>query len=751
LENLSLDPLRNISALSRANIVTTYSRRFSTTLCVLLLLACTGKAQCTTGSASSTGSSNCAQSAPHFVKFNGKLPDVVARNGVAPVEFTIYADPTGGTALWQEIQVVHPDFQGHYDVVLGITSTSGIPSDLFTSADSRWLGVRFLEPGSLEEPRVLLVSVPYAVEASNAETLGGLPASAFAKVSPSTSTSTSTSSEIALNNNSAVASTSSPAVVIQDQSLGVSGSTSSSTPAIEGRSGPVNVIPKYSGGGFASSQITDASGVVTMQNLSNILFADRFSGGVPDAVAACPANGCIIYALSPNVNLSLGTIDPGTKAITIYLGPYTYTVKQIILRKALKIIGMGASGGTNGSVTCSVSNPCNGTMLQSVNGNNPVFVVPQTNNTPVTNLYLSGFRVIGSSGNTSEDGFFLDTSSTVNSGLWYSTIDDVLLEGFAGIPIHVKGPSANFVSLTQWVLFNQVVAFRTPGGGNALRLEGATFELRFRNCEFDGLAQGDGTDIYMGGTGHGVNGYPVSVVFEGLIAQSAGTAVQLDGGYNLAFYGSHHELLLDGYHITNNTGIGVHGLTITDSYFAGNTTNNGGAGYAMKIDDTINEGIVFSHNQMFGNPDATVISTNLASVVYQDNLYAGTANNPPTSGITTQLSPATSINVRGVHSVGLNPSTTPITTIQSTLGPGEMITFYPLSGEVTFASGGNINLAPSTSVNVTGSITFMLSDLGGPSWIPVSQWTPPGPSARPTPGVAARSDKRNNHLGDQHR
>ena len=94
-----------------------------------------------------------------------------------------------------------------------------------------------------------------------------------------------------------------------------------------------------------NSQITDQNGVVSVENLSNILFAERFPGGVPDAINACPKDGCIIYAVSPNVNLNLGSIDPGSKAITIYLGPYTYTVKQVTLRKALKIIGMGASGG----------------------------------------------------------------------------------------------------------------------------------------------------------------------------------------------------------------------------------------------------------------------------------------------------------------------------------------------------------------------------------------------------------------------
>jgi trimeric autotransporter adhesin len=39
--------------------------------------------------------------------------------------------------------------------------------------------VRFNRPGELEQPRTSLTSVPYALRASDAETLGGLPASAF--------------------------------------------------------------------------------------------------------------------------------------------------------------------------------------------------------------------------------------------------------------------------------------------------------------------------------------------------------------------------------------------------------------------------------------------------------------------------------------------------------------------------------------------------------------------------------------------
>ena len=54
-----------------------------------------------------------------------------------------------------------------------------MPLDLFTLGKARWLGVTPQLPAVGEQPRVLLVGVPYALKAADAETLAGLPASAF--------------------------------------------------------------------------------------------------------------------------------------------------------------------------------------------------------------------------------------------------------------------------------------------------------------------------------------------------------------------------------------------------------------------------------------------------------------------------------------------------------------------------------------------------------------------------------------------
>jgi hypothetical protein len=677
------------------------------------------RAQC-----SANGADACKQVVPHFMKFNGRLKNVadVPQGVVVAVRFVIYGDSTGGTPLWMEVQNTELDSQGHYEVMLG-TASAGIPMELFTSGEPRWLAVQPLLPGAAEQARVLLVSVPYALEAADAQTLGGLPASAFARAVPAPA------SQSVL-----VPQVNAPAVSLQAEAA--LGGVPSPLPSGRNLTFPgvtATTVPRFSASqSLENSQITDSNGVVSMKDLSNILFADQFSGGVPDAVNACPANGCIIYATAPNVNLNLGTIDAGAKVITLYLGPYTYTVKQIKLQKGLKIIGMGASGG-NRPPGCTVAVPCNGTTLQSINGNNPVFVLPQTSNSPATNVWLTGFRLIGSPGNTNEDGFFLDTSTTLNSGLWYSTLDDVYLEGFAGIGIHLKGRNNDFGSICQWVLFNNVVVWRTSGGGNALRLEGSAFELRFRNCEFDGPALGDGTNIYLGGLAGGISGYPLSIAFEGLVTQQAATAVQIDGGVHITFYGSHHEQLWAAYQINDSFGIWTEALTITDSYFAGNVGNNGGSGYLLNVATTVAKGISFTHNSILGAPDSVVKGTNLSSVAYQDNLYqpvaysapnAAPVNVAPTSGITMGLNPATTINIQGAHSVALNPSSTPIATIQSTLGPGEMVTFFTVAGPVTFSSSGNIDLMETASVNVNGSITFIRSDLGGSQWIPVAQWSP---------------------------
>jgi hypothetical protein len=94
-------------------------------------------AQCT------NGTSACSQGVPHFVKFSGAIKNA-ARAPRGASWFVIYGDSTGGTPLWQEVQNAQLDEQGHYDVMLGSSGSEGIPLDLFTSGEPRWLEVQAL-------------------------------------------------------------------------------------------------------------------------------------------------------------------------------------------------------------------------------------------------------------------------------------------------------------------------------------------------------------------------------------------------------------------------------------------------------------------------------------------------------------------------------------------------------------------------------------------------------------------------------
>jgi len=121
-----------------------------------------------------------ATEVPRLVHYSGALTNAAGKSltGVAGVTFTLYDEEHAGNTLWMETQNVQCDPSGRYTATLGVTRNEGIPAAVFASAQGRWLGVQ--PEGQPEQPRVLLVSVPYALKAVDAETLGGLPASAYA-------------------------------------------------------------------------------------------------------------------------------------------------------------------------------------------------------------------------------------------------------------------------------------------------------------------------------------------------------------------------------------------------------------------------------------------------------------------------------------------------------------------------------------------------------------------------------------------
>ena len=191
------------------------SRRNLISLALSAVLCCFSHAQVAT----------TQPAVPRLVNFSGKAMDSQRRliAGTAGVTFAIYKDQYEGAPLWMETQTVQPDKSGNYTVQLGATRFAGLPLELFSSGEARWLGVRM--NGGEEQPRVLLLSVPYALKAADAQTLGGLPPSAFVLASPVVGAANPQASE----------------------GSGAAGSASIPPPATITGSGTPNFIPLFTG------------------------------------------------------------------------------------------------------------------------------------------------------------------------------------------------------------------------------------------------------------------------------------------------------------------------------------------------------------------------------------------------------------------------------------------------------------------------------------------------------------------------
>jgi hypothetical protein len=163
-------------------------REVGLSLLIVLLCSLLGQAQQSVATATDV-------IVPPLVNFSGVLSDGNGKplTGIVGVTFYLYKEQEGGAPLWLEIQNVTPNSSGHYTVMLGSTTSQGIPANIFASGEAHWLGVQV--SGQAEQPRVLLVSAPYALKAGDAETLGGLPASAFVLAAPQNGAASSTAAQ----------------------------------------------------------------------------------------------------------------------------------------------------------------------------------------------------------------------------------------------------------------------------------------------------------------------------------------------------------------------------------------------------------------------------------------------------------------------------------------------------------------------------------------------------------------------------
>src|SRR5271157_914024 len=274
---------------------------------------------------------------PRLIKFSGVAKDAAGqpRHGVVGITFSIYAEQQGGATLWMETQNLELDGHGRYAVLLGSTQSAGMPLDVFATGEPRWLGAKVELPGEVEQPRVLLVSVPYALKASDADTVGGMSASAFVLAPTGSGTSA-------------------------DASASTGGSTKSKAAKSSVHpqftsSGTVNYIPLF----------TDSSGDLGNSNIYQTSTPGNY-------VIAAPSGGAVLNASNfVDQDMQVVLTAPGASDKHAYVGPSTATnltlgvggVEKVRINSAGNV-GIGYS---NPQQRLVIGAPGGGTVLNATN------------------------------------------------------------------------------------------------------------------------------------------------------------------------------------------------------------------------------------------------------------------------------------------------------------------------------------------------------------------------------------------------
>ncbi len=322
---------------------------------------------------------------PSLIRYGGTLKDasgtpIAATTGVT---FAIYKQQDGGAPMWIETQTVTPDASGNYSVLLGNTAATGLPRDLFSQDEQRWLGVQV--QGEAEQPRVLLVSVPYAFKAHEAETLAGKSISDFVLAKD-------------LNPNQATANVGS-AEVASSASNGLH-KAKSRTPTAVASEGPTN---------FSGSTTDQIVGVAQSGSGVGVNVTARANAVV--GTSAGP-NSIAIYGIATNSNAI------GVKGISYY--PFGTGVRGTNSAGSGVTTGISAYVGSPAGTAAVFNNAAGGKIISGQNNGMERFSVDGSGN---VNSASGAYRIGGSNvlsiGSAADGNLFL--------GLGAGTYDIALL------------------------------------------------------------------------------------------------------------------------------------------------------------------------------------------------------------------------------------------------------------------------------------------------------------------------------------
>lgn len=110
-------------------------------------------------------------SAPGILSFQGRITDLSETpiTSSSSMTFRLYNVPTSGTALWTGSCSITPDQDGIFDVILGSTCGSAIPTSVFAENNEMYLGITVGSDSEMS-PRQRIAASAYAL---NADTIKG--------------------------------------------------------------------------------------------------------------------------------------------------------------------------------------------------------------------------------------------------------------------------------------------------------------------------------------------------------------------------------------------------------------------------------------------------------------------------------------------------------------------------------------------------------------------------------------------------
>jgi|HubBroStandDraft_6_1064221.scaffolds.fasta_scaffold04525_4 hypothetical protein len=516
-----------------------------------------------------------ASALPRLVRFSGAVKDLNgnALTGTVGVTFALYSEQTGGSPLWLETQNVTADSSGRYAALLGATKPDGLPAELFTSEQARWVGVQV--SGQPEQPRVLLVSAPYALKAGDAETIGGLPPSAFVLAAPPVSGSGSASPAASADGGSASPSTATDVTT--------TGGTANFFPFFNGGSTIIDSVVEQTGSGSTArigigtstpAATLDVRGSTTVRGLLNLpaastataaagsnsnglgLVASTFNSGTSAAAnqvfhwfaepvgnntASPSATLNLLFATAPNVPVETGLHIASNGQISFAPGQTFPGTGDGTITGVTAGTGL-SGGGSSGNITLSVDttkvpqlNAANTfTGNQTINGN-----LAATGTTTITgNLAVSGNVIAGGV----VQGSMFEISGLVFG--WGSTNIGTAYVGFAGNPSLGGGPNNTGVG-------SAALGFDSGGGENVAI---GTEALSSNSSGSFNTAAGSGALAYNNGSSNTATGYDA-------LANNGNSTVG-SGNYNTA---TGANALLNNTSASGNTADGFSAL------FANNT------------------------------------------------------------------------------------------------------------------------------------------------------------------------------------